>query len=89
MNAFTGMDIAQVRSLARQMSDEAIEIRRLLQALTHELEGAPWDGVDRQRFVSEWNSRHAKALDRVERSLRDAAAQANEYARRQEAASRS
>ena len=87
-NSYSGMDISQVRSLARQMQTEAAEIEALLQRLTAQLEGAPWRGTDRDRFLDEWRSRHLGALRRVADGLERAAEQANEHARRQEWASR-
>lgn len=85
----TGMDIAQVRTLAREMTQEAAEIQSMLQSLTAQLTAVPWSGLDRERFLDEWRLRHVAKLRQVEQSLRDAAAQATEYARRQENASRS
>lgn len=87
MHELTGMDIGQIRSLARQMQAEAASIRESIQSLTALVESAPWRGPDRSRFVEEWASRHVAGLRRVADSLEGASRQANEYARRQEWAS--
>ena len=88
MTDLTGMDIWQVRSLARQLGSEANDIRGLIGSLTADVQGAPWRGTDRERFVSTWAEVHARALHRVADGLDDAAREADDYADRQEAASR-
>lgn len=89
MNAhnMTGMDIAQVRSLSRQLRSEATDIERVISSMTAELHGLPWKGNDRERFLREWDSTHVRALRRVVGSLESASTESNEYARRQEIAS--
>lgn len=87
-NQFTGMDIAQVRALAARMRDEAADIEATIQRLTARLGAAEWRGPDRERFMGEWQQRHATALRRVADGLQRASAEATEYAKRQEWASR-
>jgi uncharacterized protein YukE len=82
------MDIAQIRSLAVQMNNEAQRIETLVQRLTSQLEAVPWKGPDRERFLGSWRSTHARALDRIATGLHQAAHEANEHARQQEWASR-
>lgn len=84
----TGMDILQVRRLAREMEGEADAIRADIRAMTALIDAAPWRGNDRERFVSEWRSRHVAALQRVVDGLEKAARQALEHARQQEIASK-
>lgn len=86
---FSGMDVAQIRSMAARMRSEAGEIDASIQRLTTSLQAAPWRGADRERFLDEWQSRHMAALRRVADGLQEAAERANEYASRQEWASRS
>lgn len=88
MQLLSGMDIGQIRSLARQMDDEAAEIRTVVQQMTSQLESASWSGTDRERFIAEWRSRHVTALLKVATGLEQASRQAREHARQQEAASR-
>lgn len=86
-NDFQGMDAAQIRALANEMNDEAGEIEVMITTLTARLEAAPWRGLDQQRFLDEWRTRHVAALRRVATGLQRAARQANEHARMQEWAS--
>lgn len=85
---FSGMDVAQIRNLAARMRAEAADIEATVQRLTARLGSVAWRGPDRERFMSEWEGRHAAALRRVVDGLTQAAEQANEYANRQEWASR-
>ena len=82
----TGMDIAEVRSLARQMSTDGDEIWSMLQTATGRLEAAPWVGNDQRRFVEQWHG-HMKVLWTVVEALRGAASDAANYADMQEAVS--
>lgn len=84
----SGMDIVQVRTLARQMRVDAREIEVLADRMTALIEGLPWKGGDRDRFMNEWRSRHASALRRAAGGLADASRQAHDHANRQEQASR-
>jgi hypothetical protein len=82
------MDIGQVRSLAKQMHQDAAEINSQIGSLTSVIEGAAWSGKDREMFARQWRDTHVAALRRVASSLESASDQAFEYARRQEEASR-
>ncbi len=84
----TGMDIAQVRDLARRMQTEADQIDQLVQRVSGQLEQVEWVGPDRDAFLQEWHAGHAGRLRKVVDGLHDASTQANEYANRQEWASR-
>lgn len=81
---FAGMDIAQVRALARQMRTEAADIERQLTVLTAQIEGAPWKGADRDRYCNTWRDQHSVALRNVIDSLRRAATEASVHADQQE-----
>ena len=85
----SGMDIGQVRSLARQMHQDAADMEREIGTLTSQIDSALWSGQDRERFTSQWRHQHVAALRRVVSGLENASRQAYEYARRQEEASRS
>lgn len=84
----SGMDIAQVRELARRMDSEAGQISDLVNRVSTQLEGAEWVGRDREVFLEQWRAGHAGKLRRVVDGLHEASRQANEYANRQEWASR-
>ena len=88
MNLDAGMDIAQIRNLARQMDQRANEIEGLLSQLTTQMRELPWAGDDRNRFVDDWEGRHAAGLRRVAEGLKHAAKDARDHARNQEWASR-
>lgn len=85
---FTGMDIAQVRSLSKKMRTEADDIDRQVTHLTAQIESAPWRGQDRERYVDEWRSHHAMGLKQAAEALRGAASEASKYADQQEWASK-
>jgi len=84
----TGMDISQIRSMARSMDGKADEIRRLVDQLTVEVDRASWIGRDRDTFVETWRNQHAAALRRVADNLDEAAVQARDHATAQEQVSR-
>lgn len=84
----TGMDVAQVRKLARLMCKEAENIEHEMSTLTHQIEAAPWKGKDREDYLTEWNQTHVAALRRVAEALRTACKEAGRYADQQEWASK-
>ena len=49
MSNFTGMDIAAVRTLSKQLQTRADEIRNITQQLTGQLNSTPWVGPDREQ----------------------------------------
>lgn len=80
MAGFVGMDVEQVRDLARQLNDKATQIDDLTSQLTSKLSGTEWKGADADRFRDEWTSNHQPALMRVAEALRDAGQKANSNA---------
>jgi uncharacterized protein YukE len=82
-----GMDIAQVRQLASEMTRAADEIRRLSQQITSKLHSTPWAGPDQQRFESDWTGQHTQQLNTVVQALQDAARTATQNAQEQESTS--
>ncbi len=87
-NQYSGMEIAAIRSLARTMDGRADEIEHLMAQATAEVNGLTWRGEDRERFVREWESHHARQLLRVSAGLREAANHARRKASEQERISR-
>lgn len=81
---YSGMEIAAIRSLARKMDSRAQEIESLLNRATAEVNGLNWHGADRDRFVRQWESEHARELRAVAAGLREAADQARRKAAEQE-----
>ena len=84
--SLTGMDIAEVRSLAGQLDNSAASIQDIVSRLTTNLSGANWIGPDRERFVGEWQGSHCQQLNAVVQALQDAANKARMNADDQEAA---
>lgn len=89
MAQFTGMDIAEVRALAAQLTHASGEINQLATTLTSKLEGTPWVGPDRERFVSEWHGQYKTNLLQIARALETASQAATSNAVAQEQASNS
>ncbi len=87
MQGLTGMDIAQVRALARSLAAEADDIWAEVMRLTARLRDVNWVGPDRDRFVGEWEG-HVAGLRRGADGLHDASERARRYADMQEWASR-
>ena len=87
MSNITGMDIAAVRMLAKQLRTRADEIRAITQQLTGQLQSTPWVGPDREQFYGDWTGRYTAALQNVVAGLENAATRAIVNSNEQEAAS--
>ncbi len=87
MSNFTGMDIAAVRTLSRQLQARADEIRQISHQLAGQLKSAPWVGPDREQFLADWTGEHTPVLNSVVRGLEAAAARALKNSNEQEHAS--
>jgi len=85
--AMYGMDIAEVRQLAAQLQQASSDITNIVSQLTGKLQGTTWQGPDRQRFESDWQSHHVTALNNVATALGDASTLATTNAQQQEDAS--
>ncbi len=86
---FTGMDIGGVRQLSHQLSAKAGEIEQIMHTLTSLLHHTQWVGPDRERFVDDWHSVHAVAMNNVVNGLDEAAQRAMQNANQQESVSNS
>jgi uncharacterized protein YukE len=87
MSSFTGMDIAAVRTLAKQLQARADEIRTITQQLTGQLNSTPWVGPDREQFHGDWTGPHTAALNSVVTGLEQASIRALRNSNEQEQAS--
>lgn len=87
MSTFTGMDIAAVRTLSRQLQTRADEIRTMTQQLTAQLDSTPWVGPDREQFLGDWTGQHTAALNGVIAGLEQASQRALQNSNEQEQAS--
>ncbi|MBU1250727.1 MAG: hypothetical protein KJ659_11250 [Actinobacteria bacterium] len=82
-----GLDVEQVRGLAREMDREADGIDQTLSRLTGALGNTQWTGPDATQFRDEWQGAHSNALRKVAGALRDTAQMARANADAQERAS--
>lgn len=82
-----GLDVEQVRTLAREMDREAESIDQTLSRLTGTLGNTQWTGPDATQFRDEWQGAHATALRKVAAALRETAQMARANADAQERAS--
>jgi uncharacterized protein YukE len=87
MSNFTGMDIAAVRTLSKQMKARADEIRTITQQLTAQLDSTPWIGPDREQFHGDWTGQYTAALTNVVNGLEQASVRALRNSNEQEQAS--
>lgn len=72
--SFRGMDTEQMAALGEQLATVAARVRELEQRVGARLEQAGWVGADRDRFVQEWQGRHAAALRTAAEALEAARA---------------
>jgi len=87
MSTFTGMDIAAVRTLSKQLKTRAEEIRTMTQQLTAQLNSTPWIGPDREQFLGDWTGQYTAALNGVVTGLEQASHRALRNSNEQEQAS--
>lgn len=59
------MDPDQIDQLANAIASKADELRNTAQQLNQAVMNAPWQGQDRERYVSDWSSQDMTALNRV------------------------
>jgi uncharacterized protein YukE len=83
-----GADIAALRGFARALGRTQREIEETRQRLSAAVDGLPWSGADRDRFVDEWRRIHSPALMTIVTEISQASGQATFHADRQEQASR-
>lgn len=64
-----GMDVAQVRQMAQQLSEAAQQVSTWQTQLSGEVNGLDWHGDDATTFRSSWESEVVAAFQDVERLL--------------------
>lgn len=84
----SGMDVDDVRAIARVLDAKADDIENTLGRVGRELADVEWVGRDRNRFVDNWEGSHAVQLRGVVAGLREAASGARADAADQERKSR-
>lgn len=82
-----GADVGALRNFVLGLSRRSQEITATTARLTSLVEGIPWVGPDRDRFIADWNGVHRPGLVGLIEDLVDAAKQATKAADAQEAAS--
>lgn len=87
MNALKGMNVEEVRGMARQLREAAEEITRIEQELTSGLDGVDWTGPDADRFRGQWSGEMVPALQQVMNSVNDLGETADRNATEQESTS--
>ncbi|EYT47843.1 hypothetical protein D641_0114335 [Brachybacterium muris UCD-AY4] len=87
MNALKGMNVEEVRGMARQLREAAEEITRIEQELTSGLDGVDWTGPDADRFRGQWSGEMVPALQQVMNSVNDLGETADSNAAEQESTS--
>jgi len=60
MAGFLGMDPEQVRTVSRQVEQEASKLQSDITAIGSKITGAQWKGPDRERFVADWGQQKAQ-----------------------------
>lgn len=88
MNNMWGMDIAQIEALGSNLDRAAAELEAMVSTLTADVNSAPWQGPDRERFESTWHGIDAKALLQAAAALQDAGNGARRHCEDQRRASR-
>jgi uncharacterized protein YukE len=88
MNAFSGMNVEQVRHLSSQLTHQADQIHQILTSLTGTLDSTQWTGPDSERFRDEWATSHTSGLLQIVSAMQDAAQRAEHNAAEQENTSR-
>lgn len=84
--ALVGMDVEQVRGLAKQLDQQAQEIQNVIgqiDKLIGQLMGA-WQGKDANDFHDWWNSQHKPALAKAQEAIHGLSVSANNNAQEQE-----
>lgn len=60
MAGFLGMDPEQVRTVSRQVEQEANKLQSDIAAIGSKITGAQWKGPDREKFVADWGQQKAQ-----------------------------
>ena len=84
---FYGADVAQLRQLAKNLASSASRLDQLGQQLGSSIASSPWKGNDAERFRSDWNGNHAKALRAAASGIRQASKALLQNAEQQDRAS--
>lgn len=84
MAGMVGMNVEEVRNLARQLDTAAQQFEQQARQLTSLLASTTWVGNDRSTFESDWQSNHLAAISNVVNAVKAASTKANQNAADQE-----
>ena len=82
-----GADVGAIRNFVLGLNRRSGEITSTTARLTSLVEGIPWVGPDRDRFIADWHGTHRPGLLALIDELGSAAKEATRSADQQEAAS--
>lgn len=83
MAGFVGMDHEQIKSIAKQVEQEATKIQSDMTAVGSKITAAQWKGPDREKFVADWGQQKAqvtKVCDMLRATARTMTANADQQA---------
>lgn len=72
MAGFVGMDTEQVKSVSKQVEQEASKLQSDIAAIGNKIAAAQWKGPDREKFVADWGAQKAQ-VNKVCEMLRQTA----------------
>lgn len=87
MNLSKGMDVDEVKRLAKELNGAAEEILSIENDLTRGLGEVDWTGPDADRFRSQWESDTVPALHQISEAISGLSVSADANAAEQQAAS--
>ncbi|WP_425955075.1 WXG100 family type VII secretion target [Xylanimonas sp. McL0601] len=87
MSGKLGMEVSEVRLLAKSLQNDAEQLTSIMQQVTSQLNGTFWKGADAERFRSDWQGHHRADLKTVAAALDEFGAKAKSNADEQEKAS--
>jgi len=86
MAGMLGMNIEQVKGVAKEVKREAAELQSKVNNIGNKITNAEWKGPDKEKFVAEWNTHKTQVTKCVE-MLNKTASDMERNAREQETTS--
>lgn len=83
MGTFVGMDTEQVKSVSKQVEQEATKLQSDIAAIGNKITGAQWKGPDREKFVADWGHQKSQ-VTKVCEMLRQTAKTMSQNAQQQD-----
>lgn len=60
MAGFVGMVTEEVKSVAKQVEQEATKLQSDIASLGNKIAAAQWKGPDREKFIADWGNQKAQ-----------------------------